>query len=115
MALSWEAEGSGSLKKAREEVVVVAAAAVAGLAPGPGRAPAQEGGRVGPALAPGPAQSLATGPGDLGTRIAPGPAPGLEPGGQEAAAAPKDDAKFWAARKHGSSLGGMDSFFCHQP
>merc|ERR1711971_549157 len=73
----------GSLKKAREAAVVVAAA-VAGLAPGPG------GGRVGPALAPGPAQSLATGPGDLETRIAQGPDPGLEPGGQEAAAAPKD-------------------------
>merc|ERR1719234_2853950 len=115
MALSWEAEGSGSLKKKAREGVVVAAAAEAGLVPGPGRAPAQEGGRVGPALAPGPAQSLATGPGDLETRIAPGPDPDLEPGGQEAAAAPKDDAKFWAARKHGSSQGGMDSLFCHQP
>merc|ERR1719234_1284774 len=94
MARSLEAEGSGSLKKAREEVVVVAEA-VEGLAPGPGRVPAQGGGRVGPALAPGPAQSLATGPGDLETRIAPGPVPGLEPGGQEAAAAPKDDVKFW--------------------
>merc|ERR1719237_2059681 len=101
MVLSWEGEGSGSLKRAREAVVVVAA--VAGLARGPGRVPAQ-GGRVGPALAPGPAQSLAT-----------GPDPGLEPGGQEAAAAPKNDATLWAARMHGSSLGGMDSLFCHQP
>merc|ERR1711971_1042000 len=97
------------------EAVVVVAAAVEGLAPDPGRAPAQGGGRVGPALAPGPAQSLVTGPGGLETRIAPGPVPGLEPGGQEAAAAPKDDSKFWAARKHGSSQGGMDSLFCHQP
>merc|ERR1719237_1754695 len=102
MVLSLEGEGSGSLKRAREAVVVVAA--VAGLAPGPGRVPAQ-GGRVGPALA----QSPATGPGDLETRIAQGPDPGLEPGGQEAAAAPKNDATFWAARIHGSSLGGMDS------
>jgi len=92
MVPSLEGEGSGSLKRAREAVVV--AAAVAGLAPGPG---------------------LATGPGDLETRIAPGPDPGLEPGGQEAAAAPKNDATFWAARIHGSSLGGMDSLFCHQP
>merc|ERR1711928_7053 len=112
MVLSLEGEGSGFLKRARE--VVVVEAAVAGLAPGPGLAPAQ-GGRVGPALAPGPAQSLATGPGDLETRIAPGPDPGLEPEGQEAAAAPKNDATFWAARIHGSSLGGIDSLFCHQP
>merc|ERR1719362_2468477 len=107
MVPSLEGEGSGSLKRAREAVVVEA---VAGLAPGPGLAPAQ-GGRVDPALAPGPAQSLGTGPGDLETRIAPGPDPGLEPGGQEAAAAPKNDATFWAARILGSSLGGMDSLF----
>merc|ERR1719342_1381655 len=98
MVLSLVGEGSGSLKKARE--VVAEAAAVVGPAPGPGRGRAH-GGRAGLALARGLAQSLGTGPGGLETRIAPGPDPGLEPGGQGAAAAHKDDAKFWAARKHG--------------
>merc|ERR1719458_1488003 len=93
MVLNSEGEGSGSLKRAREVVVV---AAVAGPAPGPGQGPAP-GGPAGLVLARGPAQSLVTGPGDLQTKIA----PGLEQGGLGAAAAPKNDAKFWAARIHG--------------
>jgi len=97
MVPSLEGEGSGSLKRARE--VVVVAAAVAGPAPGPGQGPAP-GGPAGLVLARGPAQSLVTGPGDLQTKIAPGLDPGLEPGGLGAAAAPKNDAKFWAARIH---------------
>jgi len=76
MVPSLEEEGSGSLKRAREAVVV--AVAVAGLALGPG---------------------LVTGPGDLETRIAPGPDPGLEPGGPGAAAAPEDDAKFLGSQE----------------
>jgi len=96
MVLSLEGEGSGSLKRARE--AVVAAAAVAGLALGPGRGQAH-GGRAGLVLARGLAQSLVTGPGDLETRIAPGPDPGLEPGGPGAAAAPEDDAKFLGSQE----------------
>jgi len=96
MVLNSEGEGSGSLKRAREVVVV---AAVAGPAPGPGQGPAP-GGPAGLVLARGPAQSLVTGPGDLQTKIAPGLDPGLEQGGLGAAAAPKNDAKFWAARIH---------------
>jgi len=97
MVLNLEEEGSGSLKRARE--AVAAAAAEEDLAQGPGQ-DRVHGVPVGLALAPGPAQSLATDRGGLQTRIAPGLDPGLEPGGPgaAAAAAPKDDAKCWAAR-----------------